>query len=247
MYDLKNKVILVTGGSRGQGEAQVRYFQSLGAKVAIGARSIESAQRLADEFPADQSLALELDVTKESHWQNAVQSIVEKFGRLDVLVNNAGLYYSSPLIETELNKYYEIINVNQVGVFLGMQSVIPVMKKQGKGSIVNNVSISAFSPLDGTAAYASSKAAVVAMSKATAVEVGNDGIRVNMVHPGGINTEMAKQSGTVDIYSQTPLGRIGESAEVAQAIAFLASDQSSYCTGTEIVVDGGLTIGTRTD
>ncbi|MCC2252505.1 glucose 1-dehydrogenase [Virgibacillus sp. AGTR] len=245
MYNLEDKVVLVTGASRGQGEAQVRYFLSLGARVIIAARELNDAEKLSQEFDKNKTLPVKLDVTNEVQWERSIHAAIEAFGRIDVLVNNAGLYYNAALTETELHQYREIINVNQIGVFLGMQSVIPIMSQQKKGSIINNVSISAFAPLDGTAAYASTKAAVVAMSKATAVEVGKDGIRINIVHPGGINTGMAQTSGTIPIYSQTPLGRIGEPQEVAHVIGFLASDQSSYCTGAEIVVDGGLTLGTR--
>ncbi|CDQ38066.1 SDR family NAD(P)-dependent oxidoreductase [Virgibacillus salexigens] len=247
MYDLENKVVLITGASKGQGESQVNKFLSLGARVVIASRKLQDAKKLSQEAEVNQTLPVQLDVTSEEDWEQAIQSTIAVFGRLDVLVNNAGLYYNGPLTDTELNHYREIINVNQIGVFLGMQNVIPVMSKQRAGSIINNVSISAFAPLDGTAAYASSKAAVVAMSKATAVEVGELGIRINMVHPGGVNTEMAKKSGTLPIYGQTPLGRIGEPTEIANVIAFLASSQSSYCTGAEFVVDGGLTLGTRTE
>ncbi|OKL37785.1 SDR family NAD(P)-dependent oxidoreductase [Domibacillus mangrovi] len=248
MNSLKGKVVIVTGSSRGQGEAQVRYLSSLGMHVVIGARVLEDAKKLADEIGEDNVFPIELDVTREKDWQNAKDAVLDRFGKVDALVNNAGIYQNSPLINTSLADYQKLIQVNQIGVFLGMQTIIPIMSEQKKGSIINIVSISAFAPLDGTAAYASTKAAVVAMSKATAVEVGPKGIRVNIIHPGGIKTNMAAPDGEVpDFYSNTPLGRIGLPQEIAQVVAFLASDESSYCTGTEIVVDGGLTLGTRLD
>jgi len=129
-----------------------------------------------------------------------------------------------------------------------MQAVIPYMEKKRKGSIINNVSVSAFAPIKNSAAYAATKASVVAMSKAAAIELGPKGIRVNMIHPGGIETEMATQGkGVPESYNSVPLGRIGQAKEIARVVAFLASDDSSYCTGTEIVVDGGMTLGNSFD
>ncbi|MGY4691028.1 SDR family NAD(P)-dependent oxidoreductase [Salibacterium sp. K-3] len=143
-----------------------------------------------------------------------------------------------------VDDYQQMINVNQFGIFLGMQTVIPYMEKQQKGSIVNNVSVSAFAPISQSSAYAATKASVVAMSKAAAVELGKKGIRVNMIHPGGIETDMATEGkGVPESYQSVPLGRIGQPEEIARAAAFLASDESSYCTGAEIVVDGGMTLG----
>ncbi|ANU14449.1 3-oxoacyl-[acyl-carrier protein] reductase [Planococcus halocryophilus Or1] len=243
MPNLTNNVILVTGANRGQGKAIAENLALLGAVVGIGARNYDEAKRVA-EMIGERAFPVQLDVTKESEWQLAVETLVNKFGKLDVLVNNAGALTRKSFRETTLDDFQQLINVNQLGVFLGMQAVLPQMEKQRKGSIVNNISISAFSPIAKSAAYAATKASVVAMSKVAAIELGSLGIRVNMVHPGGIETDMATGGEAVPaFYDSVPLGRIGQPIEIAKAVAFLASDDSSYCTGTEIVVDGGMTLG----
>lgn len=245
MPSLKNHVILVTGANRGQGKAITQHLAALGAIVAIGARNYDEAETVAGMIGEDQAIPVQLDVTKESEWKSAIDKVIDKYGKLDVLVNNAGALKRKPFTETTLEDYQELINVNQLGVFMGMQAVIPQMAKQQKGSIVNNVSISAFAPISRSSVYAATKASIVAMSKAAAIELGPKGIRVNMVHPGGIETEMATQGKDVPAYyDSVPLGRIGQPIEIARAVAFLASDESSYCTGTELVVDGGMTLGT---
>lgn len=241
---LKNKVILITGANRGQGKAIAEHLAELGGTVIIGSRDYENARETAEQIGTTRAYPVQLDVTKEKEWKTAVDEIIHRFGRLDVLVNNAGILKRKPFTETTADEYLQLIQVNQIGVFLGMQAVIPQMEKQNKGSIVNNVSVSAFSPIAHSSTYAASKAAVVAMSKSAAVELGPKGIRVNMIHPGGIHTEMAVSGQGVPEYYQTiPLRRIGEPIEIARATAFFASDDSSYCTGTELVVDGGMTLG----
>ncbi|MBN8209044.1 SDR family oxidoreductase [Bacillus sp. NTK071] len=243
MSNLKNQVILVTGGNRGQGKAIAEYLASLGALMVIGARRYESAKEVAESI-GDQAYPVELDVTKESHWEAVMKEIEDQFGKIDGLINNAGILKRKAFTELTIEEYQELINVNQLGVFLGMQAVLPLMEKQQKGSIVNNVSISAFAPIGHSSAYAATKAAVVAMSKAAAIELGPKGIRVNMIHPGGVETKMATQGeGVPEFYSSIPLGRIGQPVEIARAVAFLVSDESSYCTGTEVIVDGGMTLG----
>ncbi|WP_112182522.1 SDR family NAD(P)-dependent oxidoreductase [Paraliobacillus zengyii] len=245
MSCLNNQVILVTGANRGQGRAIAQHLATLGAIVAIGARNYNEAKEVAEMIGENHAIPIQLDVTKELEWKSAVDEVINKYGKLDALVNNAGVIKRKPFTETTLDDYQQLINTNQLGVFMGMQAVIPQMEKQQKGSIVNNVSISAFAPISQSSVYAATKASVVAMSKATAIELGPKGIRVNMVHPGGIETTMATQGeGVPAYYDSVPLGRIGQPIEIARAVAFLASDESSYCTGTEIVVDGGMTLGT---
>jgi 3alpha(or 20beta)-hydroxysteroid dehydrogenase len=244
MPDLKDHVILITGASRGQGKAIAEHLATLGGTVVVGARDYNKAKEVATKIGEDHAYPVQLDVTKESDWKAAVGVIMAKFGKVDVLVNNAGALKRKPFIDTTMDDYHQLINVNQLGVFQGMQAVIPYMEKQHKGSIINNLSISAFAPIGHSSAYAATKASVVAMSKAAAIELGSKGIRVNMVHPGGVETEMATQGkGVPAFYHSVPLGRIGQPIEIARAVAFLASDESSYCTGTEIVVDGGMTLG----
>ncbi|MFD1039692.1 SDR family NAD(P)-dependent oxidoreductase [Virgibacillus byunsanensis] len=245
MPDLKNHVILVTGANRGQGKAIAQHLAALGAKVGVGARNYNDAIEVAKTIGEDHAIPVQLDVTRQLEWKSAVDVIINKFQKIDVLVNNAGVLKRKPFTETTLDDYEQLIHVNQLSVFMGMQAVIPQMEKQQKGSIINNVSISAFAPISKSSAYAATKASVVAMSKAAAIELGSKGIRVNMVHPGGIETEMATQGKDVPAYYESvPLGRIGQPIEIARAVAFLSSDESSYCTGTEIVVDGGMTLGT---
>ncbi|GGK06093.1 3-alpha-hydroxysteroid dehydrogenase [Lentibacillus kapialis] len=244
MPNLKGHVILITGANRGQGKAIAEHLALLGGTVVVGARNYDKAQEVAVDIGEDHAYPVQLDVTKESQWKAATDKIMDQLGRIDVLVNNAGALKRKSFTDTTMDDYQELINVNQLGVFLGMQAVIPHMEKQQKGSIINNLSISAFAPISHSSAYAATKASVVAMSKAAAIELGQKGIRINMVHPGGIETKMATQGeGIPDSYNSVPLGRIGQPVEIAQAVAFLASDESSYCTGTEIVVDGGMTLG----
>ncbi|MEC5421873.1 glucose 1-dehydrogenase [Virgibacillus sp. C22-A2] len=244
MPNLKDRVILITGANRGQGKAIAEHLMDLGGVVIVGARHYEKALKVVEEIGNTRAYPVQLDVTKEIEWKTAVEDIVDKFGKIDVLVNNAGILIRKPFTEISTEEYVQLINVNQIGVFLGMQSVIPLMEKQRKGAIVNNISISAFSPIAHSSAYAASKASVVAMSKSAAIELGPKGIRVNMIHPGGVDTEMATNGHEVPEYYQTvPLKRIGKPIDIAKAVAYFASDDSSYCTGAELVVDGGMTLG----
>lgn len=245
MPDLNNQIVLVTGANRGQGRAISEHLASSGAIVGIGARNYDDAEETADKIGKDHAFPVQLDVTKESDWHSAVEKIIDQFGRIDVLVNNAGAFKRQSFKETTLEDFQQLINVNQLGVFMGMSAVIPHMEKQQKGSIINNVSISSFAPISRSSAYAATKSAVVAMSKAAAVELGQHGIRVNMVHPGAIDTGMMPDNEELlSYYDSVPLGRIGKPVDIAKAVAFLASDDSDYCTGAEIVVDGGMTLGT---
>ncbi|MFC9555753.1 SDR family NAD(P)-dependent oxidoreductase [Rhodococcus sp. NPDC056960] len=246
MADLTGKVALISGGSRGQGEAEARLFAERGAKVVVADILDDEAAKLVADIGADRAVAVHLDVSDPQQWKDALAAGIEAFGHVDVLINNAGIYYQNPITETPVERYRRIIEVNQIGVFLGMQTVAPHMAEIGRGSIVNIVSVSSFAPLDYTAAYASTKSALLAMSKAAVGELGPKGIRVNMIHPGGVATEMGAPQGAVPTeYSKAPLGRIGQPREIATVAAFLASDDSSYCSGSEILVDGGWTVGTR--
>ncbi|WP_342535893.1 SDR family NAD(P)-dependent oxidoreductase [Sporosarcina sp. FSL K6-3508] len=244
MPDLTGKVVLVTGANRGQGRDIAKHLASLGAKVALGARDIEKVKALSLEIGEDKCLPLQLDVTKEEDWISAVNSIISAYKKLDVLVNNAGVFMKKPILDTTVEDFQELINVNQLGVFRGIKAVAPFMQKQQNGSIINNVSISSFAPINQSAAYAATKAAVSNLSKSAAIELGRKGIRVNVVHPGVIETDMVSNNTLNLDRDNIPLGRMGKANDIANVIAFLASDQSAYCNGTEIVVDGGLTLGT---
>lgn len=243
MPRLNDKVILVTGANRGQGKTIAHDLANEGATVIVAARRFSSAEAVAEEI-GPKATPCELDVSKQTDWDAAIEMIMQKFQRLDALVNNAGVFLKKPFIESTLDEYQSLIDVNQRGVFLGMQAAAKQMIRQQKGSIINNVSISSFSPIKHSSLYASTKAAITTLSKAAAAELGKDGVRVNVVHPGLIETEMAKGLYDDPHYMESiPLTRTGSPHDVAKAIAFLASDDSSYCTGTEIVVDGGVTIG----
>lgn len=242
--NLTDKVVLITGANRGQGKEIAKYFASLGAKIGVGSRKLESAIKVSNEL-GNSAIPIKLDVSNKNDWESAIDKLVESFGCVDVLVNNAGMYLRKPFLNTSLEEYQTLINTNQIGVFLGMQVVSSHMKRQKKGSIINTVSISSFSPINQSSLYASTKAAISTMSKATAIELGDYGIRVNMVHPGGVDTGMFSESkGSNTYYNSIPLHRIGQPIDIAKAIAFFASDESLYCTGAELVVDGGMTLGT---
>ncbi|WP_066190103.1 SDR family NAD(P)-dependent oxidoreductase [Gracilibacillus timonensis] len=245
MPNLNDQVVLITGANRGQGKAIAKHLASLGAKVAVGARNVEDAETLSLEISQNQVLPVQLDVTKVADWTAAVQTVIDTYHRIDVLINNAGIFIKKPLLDTTVEDFQQQVNVNQLGVFMGIKAVAPYMEKQRKGSIINNISISAFAPINDAAAYAASKAAVSNLSKSAAIELGPKGIRVNSIHPGVIETNMANGSNlNLNKIDAIPLRRMGQSNDIAQVAAFLASDESAYCNGAEIVVDGGLTLGT---
>lgn len=246
---LDGKVALVTGGARGQGEAVVRLFVDEGACVVIGDVLDELGQKLAAEL-GDAARFVHLDVTAEDDWTRAVDHAVEAFGRVDALVNNAGVLHFAPMADTTLDEFTKVVAVNQVGVFLGMRAVAPVLAAAGGGTIVNTASVNAFVGVAGTVAYAASKWAVRGMTRTAALELGSKGIRVNTVAPGSVETAMIAPDGVDSMgdhaksaFDRLPLGRIGRPDEIARAVLFLSSDDSSYCTGAEFVVDGGSLAG----
>jgi len=248
MDRLKGKVALISGGARGQGAAEARLFVNEGAKVVVGDVLDDVAAALAKEINAKNPravLAVHLDVTRGVDWRNAVASCEREFGGLDVLVNNAGIFNTSSLEETSEELWDAIVNINQKGVWLGMKEVVAAMKKRGGGSIVNISSVAGLSGSAGSTAYHGTKGAVRLLTKAAAVQYGRDGIRVNSVHPGLINTTMIdiipKEQREHIVKNVLPLAREGTPEDVAKLVLFLASDDSSYCTGSEFVVDGGLT------
>jgi 3alpha(or 20beta)-hydroxysteroid dehydrogenase len=245
MSRLENRVALVTGGARGMGAAAVRRLHAEGASVVAADVLDDDGKALADSLD-DRVRYLHLDVTSEEEWQSVVEQTVRELGGLDVLVNNAGILRFNEIAKIPLDEFRQVIDVNLVGVFLGMKTVIPVMKANGGGSIVN---ISSTEGLGGTVfcgAYTASKFAVRGITKVAAIECGADNIRVNSVHPGGIDTPMTRavmdEDGRKYVAKKVSgLKRMGEADEVAAVVAFLASDDASYCTGAEFVVDGGVT------
>jgi 3alpha(or 20beta)-hydroxysteroid dehydrogenase len=244
MGRLDGKVALITGGARGQGAAEGRLFAAEGAEVIITDVLDSEGERTAAGF---RGLYLHHDVTSEQDWASVVKAIMDRHGRIDVLVNNAGIWITGRLADTPLADYRRVIEVNQVGVFLGMQAVATPMKAARSGSIVNISSIAGLRNSGAGFAYGASKWAVRGMTKTAARELGPYNVRVNSIHPGLIETAMLHQlpgvdSGRMDAMTQgIPLGRIAEPEEVAKLALFLASDDSSYSTGSEFIVDGGMT------
>ena len=261
MGRLDGKVALITGGARGMGKSHVRHFVAEGARVVFGDVLDDKGRYVADGLGEQSCRYVHHDVTSEEDWAAAVTTATEAFGRLDVLVNNAGVLRFASITDMPLAEFRQILDVNAVGCWLGMKSVIEPMKAAGGGSIVNISSIEGFTGAAGLSAYSASKFAVRGMTKAAAQELGQFGIRVNSVHPGGVLTRMtleqasrAQVSGAqasvpghvVDgeaFLKSLPISRMAEPIEISRLVAFLASDDSSYSTGSEFVADGGVLSG----
>jgi len=248
MGKLTGKVAIITGGARGMGAATSRLFVAEGAKVAIADVLEEDGAALAAEL-GEAARFYKLDVTCEDDWARVVAAAQADLGPVDALVNNAGILMFKSILETSKADYERVLGVNLVGEFLGIKAVAPGMIARGKGAIVNVSSVDGMKGANSLVAYASSKWGVRGLTKVAAMELGHKGIRVNSVHPGGVDTVMSNHTGAARAevnkgYANVPMQRIGGPEEVAAATAFLASDESSYCHGTEIVVDGGMTVGT---
>jgi len=208
----------------------------------------DEGQQVAAEL-GDAAAYMRLDVTSEDGWKEVVAATIEKFGKLNVLINNAGIITPvAELHQTSLATFQKVTDVNQIGVFLGMREVVEPMKKAGGGSIVNIASIDGLIGMYGAVAYCASKFAVRGMTKVAAIELGKYGIRVNSLHPGGVKTKILDDTGMTEeqaeeAFKAIPLGRIAKSEEMATLAAYLASDDASYSTGSEFIADGGLTAG----
>ena len=246
---LANKVALITGGARGQGAVEAKLFATQGAYVVICDILDEEGKRIESEInnTGGSSLFAHLDVTDESEWQHVIETTLNSFGKLDILVNNAGIYKWSQVEETTSELWDQTMDINAKGVFLGTKHAIAAMRNSGGGSIVNISSVAGLIGSANAAAYCASKGAVRLLTKSTAIQYAKDGIRANSVHPGIIDTPMttpnllATQEARDRSASRHPLGRVGTSEDVAYGVLFLASDESSFMTGSELVIDGGLT------
>jgi len=233
---LKDKIALVSGAARGMGYEIAELFAREGAVTYAG-----------DIAPPDHAHAagvesIRLDVTSEEDWAGTVDTILGRHGRIDILVNNAGIIAYEPLDELDLAAWQQVIAVNQTGVFLGMRAVVPAMRRQKSGSTVNFSSIWGNAAVGGAHAYHATKGAVRNMTKNAAMSYVADGIRVNSVHPGFIDTPLTQaQAADINAFviAATPMKRAGKPIEVANGVLFLASDESSYMTGAELVIDGG--------
>ena len=247
MGRLEGKVAIVTGGAQGMGESHVRHFIAEGASVAIADINVAAGEALAADVGPGAFFAW-LDVTSSEGWQKVAGETEKRFGPVSVLVNNAGIVgpvtTCEDLSEVEFQR---ICGINQTGAFLGMKHVIPSMKRAGGGSIINIASISGIVAIYGTpnVAYAASKFAMRGLTKQAAMEFGADNIRVNSVHPGYIRTAMMTEALTPDqivvASGSVPIRRVGETADVSMLVVYLASDESGFTTGTEHIIDGGLT------
>jgi len=246
MDRLAGKVALITGAARGQGASAARRFVEEGAKVVIADILDTEGKQLADEL-GDAARYQRLDVTDEAEWAAAIERTVAEFGTLNVLVNNAGVLHFARLEETTLDDYQRVVGVNQIGTFLGLRSAVEPMRAAGGGAIVNISSVEGIGGLPYVISYTASKFAIRGMTKSAALELGEHGIRVNSVHPGMIDTTMVHDAvggpdvDTSGIGKKVALGRLGQPGEIAEVVVFLASDESSYCTGAEFVADGGAT------
>ncbi|MFI0354092.1 glucose 1-dehydrogenase [Actinomadura sp. 9N407] len=249
MGQLDGKVALITGGARGMGKAHVRRFLDEGAKVVFGDVLDEEGAKLAADL--ENATFVHLDVTQPDDWAAAVQTALDAYGALNILVNNAGIMRHKTIEEMTLEECRQIIEVNLIGQWQGIKSVTPALRAAGGGSIVNVSSTEGFIGAEGMSAYSASKFGVRGLTKSAARELGKDNIRVNSIHPGGIITSMSMQDDIVNatadradsLMANLPLRRLASTREVSGLVVYLASDDSSYCTASEVLVDGGLVSG----
>ncbi len=249
MPRLEGKVAIISGGARGQGAVEARMFAEEGASVVIGDILDDQGRQTEAEL---QELGynvtyVHLDVTDESDWQSAVQTALSTYGKLDILLNNAGILIRKTIEETTVEDWDRIFAVNSKGVFLGTKAAIPAMRENGGGSIINISSTAGLvgSP-NGSASYTATKGSVRLFTKSTAIQHASEGIRANSIHPGPIETDMIADTlndpANMELRMQRlPLGRIGKPSEIAYGAIYLASDESSFVTGAELVIDGGTT------
>ena len=249
---LEGKVAIVSGAARGQGAEEARRFAAEGASVVLGDVLDDPGASVAAGI-GEAARYVRLDVTSEADWDGAVAVAEASFGRLDVLVNNAGTARFTPIIGGRLEDYLAVVMVNQVGVYLGMRAAAPAMARGGGGSIVNISSVDGIVGMPAVSAYVASKFAVRGMTKVAALELASLGIRCNSVHPGYIDTVLLRGGGSSGfpetdpraLAGTVPARRLGTVEDVTEVVVFLASDASRYCSGAEIVVDGGLIAGIR--
>jgi cyclopentanol dehydrogenase len=246
MGRLDGKVALITGAARGQGETEARLFAREGARVVLTDVLVDEGQRVADSIRASgaEAMFIQLDVSNPDEWHEVVRHTVQTYNRLDILVNNAGIAQRHGLEGTSVADWDRVMDINARGVFLGMKYAIPAMLQGGGGSVINISSTSGIVGFPGGTAYHSAKGAVRLLTKVTAAEYARRGIRINSIHPGLIETPMTDNMAPERaqlLLDRTPMGRKGTPMEIAYGVLFLASDESSFMTGAELVIDGGMT------
>ena len=245
---LQGKVALITGSARGQGAAEARLFAQEGAKIVLADVLDREGAIVAGEIAeaGGDVVYVHLDVTNEEEWDGAIQSAVSSFGKIDILINNAGIWRRGHVLETSTNQWDTVLGVNAKGVFLGTKAAIPEMRKAGGGSIINISSVAGLVGSRTSTAYSASKGAVRLFTKSTAIQYAVEGIRANSIHPGPIDTDMGDQvwpdpESRESTVARTALARIGTAQDIAYGALYLASDESAFVTGSELVIDGGST------
>lgn len=249
---LEGKVAIVTGAARGMGEASARLFVAHGARVVLVDKRDDLGGEVASSLGADRARYVSADVIDEAGWAAVVDTCTSAFGAPAVLLNNAGIIRVQPLLETDLDTFHKVVDTNLTSCFLGMRAVVPLMRDAGGGSVINVASPQGIEGRGNFGAYTASKFGVRGLTRTAAIEFGPLGVRVNCVIPGPIRTAMTERKGWADddyarAYGGYPLGRRGEPEEVAAVNLFLASDESSYCTGADFVADGGVLAGKPRD
>ena len=245
---LEGKVALISGGARGQGATEGQLFVDEGAKVVLADILDSEGEAAAAQIRENGGEAsyVHLDVASEDDWRSAIEFTLQTYGRLDILINNAAIYKRTPIVDTDVEEWRQIMEINSTGVFLGTKHAIPAMQRSGGGSIINISSTAGLVGSGRGSAYGASKGSVRLFTKYTAIQHALDGIRANSIHPGPIDTEMIADNistpeGRAESEARVPLKRIGTVMDVAYGALFLASDESSYMTGAELVIDGGVT------
>ncbi|MEW5539471.1 SDR family NAD(P)-dependent oxidoreductase [Streptomyces cyaneofuscatus] len=257
MGKLDGRVVLVTGAARGQGEQEARLFAAEGARVVIADVLVEQGEALAKELGEEAARFVRLDVGSEEGWAEAVAVARDAFGKIDGLVNNAGILRFNELVNTPLAEFEQVVRVNMTGAFLGIRAVAPEIEAAGGGTIVNTSSYTGLTGMPLVGAYAATKHAVLGLTKVAAMELAGKGVRVNAICPGAIDTAMSnpalldpdadlsRSDAALDAYYRklVPMGRIGRPEEVAALALFLTGEDSSYITGQPFVIDGGWLVG----
>ncbi|MFI5825833.1 SDR family NAD(P)-dependent oxidoreductase [Streptomyces sp. NPDC051578] len=242
MVTLDGKVVVITGAARGQGAAEARMCAEAGARVVVTDVRQDEGHEVAKAL-GDQGLYVRHDVTDPDGWATVVHEAVTAYGTVSALVNNAALWRTAHVEQQGLADFEELLRVNLLGPFLGIQAVAPLLRAAGGGSIVNVSSTAGLVGIPGHAAYGSTKFALRGLTRSAALDLAGDGIRVNSVHPGAVDTPMVARAVEGRDWSHVPLGRMGRAQEVGELVRFLCSDASSYVTGAEFAVDGGMTAG----